>query len=93
MACALSGGAFWSIALYGGSWAVRVASVMGIDSALCRKAGRLAPSAAAWLLPVRDILSVVEIGASYWIEDVTWRGHKMKANGIAANPVVPQMGS
>jgi ceramide glucosyltransferase len=93
MACALSGGAPWSIALYGGSWAVRTTSVIGIDGALCRKVGRPAPTAAAWLLPLRDILSVVEIGASYWIEDVTWRGHSMNANGIAANPIAPQMDS
>jgi hypothetical protein len=25
----------------------------------------------------------MEIGASYWIKDVIWRGHKMAANGVA----------
>jgi ceramide glucosyltransferase len=88
-ACALSGGAPWSVAVYGGGWAVRIASVMGIDRALRRNVGRLAPSAAAWLLPLRDILSVVEIGASYWVENVTWRGHTMRADGVAAGPVAP----
>ena len=83
MACALSGGALWSIALCGGSWVVRAAAVRGIDTALRRKVGHLAPAGTAWLLPLRDLLSVMEIGASYWIEDVIWRGHKMDANGIA----------
>lgn len=93
LACALSGGAPWSLALYAGCWAVRALSVMGIDRALRRKMGRLAPMAALWLLPVRDILSVVEIAASYSVEDVTWRGHRMNVRGVAAHPIAPQLPS
>lgn len=92
MACALSGGALWGIAICGGSWALRAASVRGIDTALCRKVGHLAPAATAWLLPFRDLLSVMEIGASYWIEDVIWRGHKIAANGVAEARKIEPLG-
>lgn len=90
IACASSGGALWSIAIYGGSWMVRFASVIGINSALRLKTKCVAPTSAAWLLPVRDILSVIEIGASYCIESVTWRGHTVNANWIVADPMGAQ---
>jgi hypothetical protein len=61
----------------------------GIDAVLRRKVGRLAPGGHIWLLPLRDILSVLEIGACYWVENVVWRGHKMDANGIVVEPVAP----
>jgi ceramide glucosyltransferase len=90
LACALSGGALWSLALYGCCWAARAVSVMGMHAGLRRKVARPSPATPVWLLPLRDILSVVEIGASYWVEDVIWRGHKMDANGIVANPIAPR---
>ena len=92
LSCALSGGAFWSLALFGASWAVRVASVIGIDTALHRATGRRAPTTVPWLLPARDILSVVEIAASYRVEDVIWRGHRIDANGIEIDPIADRMG-
>jgi ceramide glucosyltransferase len=90
MAGVLSGGELWSIALFSGAWAFRLAAATGIDRELYRKVGRLAPTPPAWLLPVRDILSVVEIAASYWIDGVTWRGHKVYANWIVADPIDAQ---
>jgi ceramide glucosyltransferase len=79
LSCALSGGALWSLALCGASWAVRLASTIGIDAALRRAAGRSTAATLRWLLPARDILSVVEIAASYRVEDVVWRGHRIDA--------------
>jgi len=89
MACALSAGAPWSIALLCGTWFVRAIAMKGIDAALRGKIEHLAPASNVWLMPVRDILSVIEIGASYWIENVVWRGHKMNANGIVSEPLAP----
>jgi ceramide glucosyltransferase len=89
MACIFSAGDSWSLALLGGTWFIRVMAMRGIDSVLRQKMGQLAPAGSIWLIPVRDILSVIEIGASYWVENVTWRGHKMDANGIVSEPVVP----
>jgi hypothetical protein len=45
-----------------------------------------------WLLPLRDLLSVVEIGASYWINEVVWRGHMLAAKGTAANTPIRAWG-
>ncbi|HEX4080811.1 MAG TPA: bacteriohopanetetrol glucosamine biosynthesis glycosyltransferase HpnI [Rhizomicrobium sp.] len=85
LACALSGAAIWSIALSALSLTVRASSMMAINAVLRRKAGHFAHAGSAWLLPLRDFLSVIEIGASFCIEDVVWRGHKINANGLAAD--------
>jgi ceramide glucosyltransferase len=92
LAVLFSGAAPWSLALFGLGWAVRLVSVMGMNAALRRKLGRRAPAASPLLLPVRDLLSVIEIGASYWVEDVVWRGHRLGAYGIAARPLATRVG-
>jgi len=74
----------WALALAGVCWAIRAACVRGIDATLRRKLPRPLPATAIWLLPLRDILSVVEIAASYCVDEVVWRGHKIDANGVAA---------
>ncbi|HEY1615785.1 MAG TPA: bacteriohopanetetrol glucosamine biosynthesis glycosyltransferase HpnI [Rhizomicrobium sp.] len=84
LACVFSGGALWSIAAFAAIWALRAAAMRGIDVALKDMAGNFAPGGSALLLPLRDCLSAVVIAASYWTEDVVWRGHKMRANGVAA---------
>ena len=81
LACALSGGAPWSLAFCAGSWAARALSVSGVSTALRRKAGYDVPVTGAWLAPLRDMLSVIEIAASYWVEAVVWRGHRVSARG------------
>ncbi len=91
LACILSGGALPYVALMGLAWAVRTAAAWGIDHALKPKFASLdlAPVAPVWLLPFRDILSVVEIVASYCSSQVVWRGMTMRAdNGVAADPVL-----
>ena len=89
LTCVLSGCALWGIGLYALSWLVRAAAMMGIDAALRRKEGQLAWAGSVWMLPLRDVLSVAEIFASFWVEDVIWRGHRMSANGIAADRLAP----
>jgi ceramide glucosyltransferase len=83
IAIGLAGGASWSIGLFCLSWAVRGASARLIDRALRRSVGRPSLATPLWLLPLRDILSVVEIGASFWVDEVTWRGHRMEASAGA----------
>lgn len=90
-ACALSGGEVWSLGLFALSWLVRVAAVAGIDSALWRKTGLRTRWPTALLLPLRDGLSILEICASYWVDDVIWRGHRIDANGTAALPLTSQV--
>jgi ceramide glucosyltransferase len=77
----------WSVAVFLASWAVRGICARGIDEALHSRVGRPAFPTPLWLLPLRDIVSVAEIAASFWVEEVTWRGHRIGASGSAAAPV------
>jgi len=86
----LSGGEAWSLGLIAASWLVRAAAVIGIDGALRRKTGVRTRLSTVFLLPLRDLLSILEIGASYCVDDVVWRGHKIDATGIAVLPLAPQ---
>lgn len=77
----LSGGALWSVALFVAGWLVRAISARAIDRALGHRTGQPLVRVPVWLLPLRDMLSVAEVGASFWIDDVVWRGHSLDANG------------
>ncbi|HEX3430631.1 MAG TPA: bacteriohopanetetrol glucosamine biosynthesis glycosyltransferase HpnI [Rhizomicrobium sp.] len=87
VAVVLSGAAFWSVALFAASWVVRALLASGVDRALGR--GTLQPMARVpvWLLPLRDLLSVAEIAASFWINDVVWRGHLLAAKAAPNAPI------
>ncbi len=67
---ALSGFDPPAIALFGTAWLVRAGAMTGIDRAL-----GLATVLPIWLLPLRDVLSVAVILASYGGRKVEWRGH------------------
>jgi ceramide glucosyltransferase len=91
---ALAGGTPWSIALFMIVWVLRAFAALVVDSALTslwrreRIIGRgrhndeaaLAFSCPVWLLPVRDIMSVVVMLASYGGRHVIWRGHGLEAD-------------
>jgi len=86
LACIFSRGALPYLVLLGLAWTVRTAAARGIDQALKSKLTQLgyAPAAPAWLMPLRDILSVVEIVVSYSSDQVVWRGTPMAADdGVA----------
>ncbi len=79
LACVCSGGAWPSLALAAVAWLVRLAAAQGVAAALSGQPRRL------WwdglLLPVRDLLSVAQIAASYAGVRVLWRGHVMQVDG------------
>ncbi|MDD2859939.1 MAG: bacteriohopanetetrol glucosamine biosynthesis glycosyltransferase HpnI [Acidiphilium sp.] len=51
------------------------------------KAPLLAKTAAPWLFLLRDSLSAIIFGASFWSDNVEWRGQVLRAdNGAAAPP-------
>ena len=77
----LSGAASWSLVIFLGSWLARALCARGVDDALRDLLGRPAHATPLWLFPLRDCLSVVEIGASFWVNEVVWRGHRMGASG------------
>lgn len=63
----------WALVLFVGVWLVRSAAMLGIDKAL-----GLATAVPIWLLPLRDLLSVTVILASYGGREVAWRGHVLR---------------
>ncbi len=67
---ALSGFGPFAAALFGVAWLVRAAVILAIDKEL-----GLAMAVPIWLLPLRDVLSVAVILASYGGRQVEWRGH------------------
>lgn len=66
-----------ALALFAAAWAVRAMAAMGIDAAL--PARPRATSAPISLLPLRDLLSVGIVLASYLGNSVEWRGQRLLA--------------
>jgi ceramide glucosyltransferase len=92
-----SGGATWSIGLFMVAWLSRAIAGITVDQALARlerpgadpakpDVWALAFSCPVWLLPMRDILSVAIMIASYTGRRVSWRGHKMVADTPKREP-------
>jgi ceramide glucosyltransferase len=90
LALALSGGALWSWSLFETAWVARAVTARVIDRALAPilppPAGRLAFRAPLWLLPVRELLSVAVMLASYAGLTVDWRGATLHADGGESPP-------
>jgi hypothetical protein len=82
----LTGGALWSVALFLGCWGARVACARDIDKTLHDRLGFPVFATPFWVLPARDILSVIEIGTSFLINEVIWRGHRLAAGGVVSMP-------
>lgn len=88
LAAALSGGADWAMALLLLTWAARAAVGRGIDRLLGLEQRGLASRVPIWLLPLRDIMSVAVVLASYAGDKVEWRGQVLRAS-----LAVPQLGN
>jgi ceramide glucosyltransferase len=86
LACVVSDGDGWTLALFVACWVARAACAFGID----RAGGARHGGWREWLMwPARDILSAVLILASFCGSRVTWRGHVMRADagrGTAPSP-------
>lgn len=87
LAIVLTGFTWWALAPFAIAWAIRAAAARGIDRAL----GLPAP-APIWLLPLRDLISVVLILASFAGDRVEWRGQVLHADrpGNLARPKLRQ---
>lgn len=84
LAVLLSWGTVWSLELFSVIWLIRIATTFGINSSL-----GLAASMPGWLLPLRDLMSVTVILASYCGTQVAWRGHVLH---ISPPSLVPGKG-
>ncbi len=84
LAVLLSGLAPWAAELFAATWLIRAATTIGINGALS-----LAAPMPPWLLPLRDLMSVAVILASYGGNQVAWRGHVLP---ISSPRLVPGKG-
>jgi ceramide glucosyltransferase len=103
----LTGGALWSVGLFFVAWVLRAVAALAVDSALAplwpasrgandaeNDVGALAFSCPVWLLPLRDVLSVAVMLASYGGRQVEWRGHDLHADTpppFTAQPTAPAL--
>lgn len=80
LAAMASGFAAWAGGLFAAAWMVRGAAARGIDRALRPRLGGLAFPPPLWLLPLRDLMSVAVMIASYGGRRVAWRGYTLDAD-------------
>jgi ceramide glucosyltransferase len=76
LAILLTWGALWTLAWFVVAWLIRALVAAGIDRSLA-----LANRVPVWLLPLRELMSVAVMIASYAGRAVDWRGHTMQAEG------------
>ena len=81
MAVLLSGGGGWALLTLVFCWLAKALAAGGVEAALRPRLRAPLPPAPLWVYPLRDLLSVTEIVATYGIDNVVWRGHKIYANG------------
>ena len=90
LAVVTSGGGGLALGVFALVWAFRAAVPEVIDFSLRHRRARRAVPTRAVLVPLRDALSVLVIGASFLGDGVVWRGHRLTANRRAqARVVVP----
>lgn len=77
LAVLLAGCAPWSLGWFAAIWALRAGAAATVDRAL-----GLAVHTPLWLLPVRELMSVAVMAASFTGNQVEWRGHTMQAEGF-----------
>ena len=75
----LAGLAPWALLALLGVWGVRALAAGGVDADLA-----LARGTPIWLLPIRDLLSLGMVAASFTGNKVVWRDQVMRASGKGA---------
>ncbi len=82
LAVVLLGGAEWSLALLSAVWVERAVVGRLIDRMLDLTRHGLASRAPIWLLPLRDLMSIAVVLASYTSDEVEWRGEVLRTSLI-----------
>ena len=88
LAVLASAGGAAELAMLALVWLVRASVADLIDYAMRGHRARRAVPAQLLLLPIRDVLSVLEIAASFLGDAVVWRGHTLRADRRAQMGVV-----
>jgi ceramide glucosyltransferase len=73
----------WGWVVVAAAWLARIASAQGVNRALGRLGVSPATPVPIWFLPVRELMSVGVLIASFTGLRVDWRGHTMTADGPA----------
>jgi ceramide glucosyltransferase len=88
LTCLCLAGASPSLILLASAWGVRVAASCVVGGSLATRPRSLGGAlATALLLPMRDVLSVAEIVASFAGREVLWRGHLMHVDVGRTAPI------
>ena len=90
LAVAASGGAGWTLALFGGAWCVRTVAALAVDRSL--GLGGTRQAFPVLLSPVRDVLSGWLVVASYLGSQVVWRGQVMQVRAGWRVPAAERAG-
>ncbi|HEX3348046.1 MAG TPA: bacteriohopanetetrol glucosamine biosynthesis glycosyltransferase HpnI [Acetobacteraceae bacterium] len=85
----LSGGHEWAVALFLAAWVARAACALGIEHALSLRSRGLGGAPPVLLLPLRDLLSMAVLLASYRSDQVEWRGNMMRTRAQNAPAYAP----
>jgi len=81
----------WTLGLFAFAWVARAALARWIDRSLAPLLRPASPSALAfaapvWLLPLRELISVLVLAGGFTGSRVEWRGHEMTADGPVSVP-------
>lgn len=79
--CAGGADELWPWIAFFLAWTMRAITARGIERALRAPSGLK-----AWALPLRDLLSLAVLLASYGSDRVAWRGHILRADRPALSP-------
>jgi ceramide glucosyltransferase len=79
-------GAAWALALFALAWIARALLARGINRSLAPLLPGVAFAAPVWLLPLRELMSVLVLAGGFTGSRVEWRGHAMQADGPVAVP-------
>lgn len=74
LGCAFTGFDGWGLAILAAAWVSRILLMRRIDRVV---GGRTGPT---WLLPVRDVLSFLVFLATFFVNDIDWRGSRYKVS-------------
>jgi len=91
VAVTVSVGAPWALASLAIAWVARALLVRGVEHYLTPRRTRPVPHTPIWLLPLRDVLSVAEIVASFCGDKVVWRGRTLHTDRVELNVPVHQI--
>ena len=91
LALGLAGGASWTVFLFLAVWLLRYLAAACVGRVVGPFLPGLAFRVPFWLLPLRELMSIAVMIASYGGDRVNWRGHTLHADGPVNLPKVAML--